>query len=98
MCGLSRTPEQVMTINLYMLTNKLFKCFLVHEEVEVFLLSAQVGGEWSAPRPCHFAPREGTPGSHSLRVCELKNRSGRFRDEPRAVGGNRTMILEFTRS
>jgi hypothetical protein len=29
-----------------------------------FLTSAQVGGEWSASRPCRFTPGERAPGTH----------------------------------
>jgi hypothetical protein len=33
-------------------------------EMYIFLTSALAGGEWSAACPCHFIPRERTPGTH----------------------------------
>jgi hypothetical protein len=33
-------------------------------EVNVFLTSALVGGEWSASRPCRFTPGEMSPGTY----------------------------------
>jgi hypothetical protein len=33
----------------------------VDVEIHIFLTSAQVGGEWSASRPCRF-----TPGTHFI--------------------------------
>jgi hypothetical protein len=33
---------------------------------DIFLLSAQVGGEWSASRPCRFTPGERAPGTHGI--------------------------------
>jgi hypothetical protein len=36
----------------------------VDVEIHVFLTSALAGGEWSASRPGHFIPGEGTPDTH----------------------------------
>jgi hypothetical protein len=33
-------------------------------EIQLFLTSALVGGEWSASLPCRFTPRERAPGTH----------------------------------
>jgi hypothetical protein len=38
----------------------------VDVEIHIFLTSALVGGEWSAPRPCRFNPGERNPGTHSI--------------------------------
>jgi hypothetical protein len=32
--------------------------------IHIFLISALVGGEWSASRPCRFTPGERAPGTH----------------------------------
>jgi hypothetical protein len=37
---------------------------IVVVQVHVFLTSAVVGGEWSASRLGHIAPRERAPGTH----------------------------------
>jgi hypothetical protein len=34
----------------------------VNVYIHVYLISALVGGEWSASRPCRFNPGERTPG------------------------------------
>jgi hypothetical protein len=36
----------------------------VDVQIHVFLTSAQVGGEWSASRPCRFTPGERAPSTH----------------------------------
>jgi hypothetical protein len=36
----------------------------VDVQIQVFLTSALVGGEWSASRPCCFTPGERAPGTH----------------------------------
>jgi hypothetical protein len=35
-------------------------------QIDVFLTSAVVGGEWSASRPCHFNSGERTPTTHLI--------------------------------
>jgi hypothetical protein len=35
----------------------------VYVQIHVFLISALVGGEWSASRPFRFTPKEGAPGT-----------------------------------
>jgi hypothetical protein len=34
--------------------------------IHIFLISALVGGEWSASRPGHFTPGEKAPGTHYI--------------------------------
>jgi hypothetical protein len=36
----------------------------VDVQIQIFLTSALVGGEWSNSRPCRFIPRERPPGTH----------------------------------
>jgi hypothetical protein len=36
----------------------------VDVQIDIFLTSAPVGGEWSASHPCRFTPRERTPCTH----------------------------------
>jgi hypothetical protein len=36
----------------------------VDVQIHIFLISALVGVEWSASRPCRFTPGERTPGTH----------------------------------
>jgi hypothetical protein len=36
----------------------------VDVQIQVFLTSALVGGEWSASRPARFTAGERTPGTH----------------------------------
>jgi hypothetical protein len=38
----------------------------VDVETHVFLMSALVGGEWSASRPGRFTPGEIAPGTHGV--------------------------------
>jgi hypothetical protein len=39
-------------------------CGGVDVQINICLTSAQVGGEWSASRPCRFTPRERAPDTH----------------------------------
>jgi hypothetical protein len=50
----------------------------VDVEIQVFLTSVLVGGEWSASRPGKFIP-----GGYPLdrRLCEPQNPSGRSKEE-----------------
>jgi hypothetical protein len=36
----------------------------VDVQIQIFLTSALVGGEWSASRPSRFTPKERAPGNH----------------------------------
>jgi hypothetical protein len=40
----------------------------VDVQIQIFLTSALVGGEWSTSRPGHFTPREIGPGTHWIGV------------------------------
>jgi hypothetical protein len=39
----------------------------VDVKINIFLISALAGGEWSASRPGCFTPGGKTPGTHSIR-------------------------------
>jgi hypothetical protein len=61
----------------------------VQVEIDIFLTSALVGGEWSASRPCHFTPGERVPdtrwlggwvGPESVWMTSRKENSWPYRD------------------
>jgi hypothetical protein len=62
----------------------------VDVQINIFLTSVLVGGEWSASRPSSFIPRKRTPRTHWIgKLGEPQSRSGRRGEKNRVPTGTR---------
>jgi hypothetical protein len=55
----------VPVLNYVVIKNDAMKAYGgVNVQIQIFLTSAEVGGEWSVSRPSHFSPGERAPRTH----------------------------------